>query len=75
MNNLLNISRILILIIVGLSISSCNKQYTCTCKTSISKQDTILDIVETTKLGSKGFNKTCKDHETSNMNLKECRIY
>ena len=54
--------------------SSCNKQYTCTCKIGISNKDTIVDVVETTKLGSKGFNKTCTNYETSNANLKDCRL-
>ena len=58
----------------ALFMSSCKKQYTCTCKTSNINQDTIVDVVETTKLGSKGFNKTCSNYETSNVHLKDCHL-
>ena len=58
----------------ALFMSSCKKQYTCTCKTSNINQDTIVDVVETTKLGSKGFNKTCSNYETSNVRLKDCHL-
>jgi hypothetical protein len=53
---------------------SCTKEYTCVCKTVVSKQDTILQTVKTSKLGSKGFKETCINHETSNPNLKECHL-
>ncbi len=74
MNKILNLSRLVIVVMVTLFISSCNKQYSCTCKTISSNKDTILDVVETTKLGSKGFKATCTNHETSNAQLKDCHI-
>jgi hypothetical protein len=74
MNKLVNFSRIVFIAVLTLFMSSCNKQYTCICKTVISNQDTVVDVVQTTKLGSKGFNKTCTSYETSNAHLKECRL-
>lgn len=64
----------LIFIITTLLFSSCDKRYSCVCKTIISNQDTIVEAVETTKLGSKGFKTTCTNHEVSNSNLKDCHI-
>jgi hypothetical protein len=37
-------------------------------------KDTLVDQVKTTKLGSKGYKKTCTDHESENPDLKECHL-
>lgn len=53
---------------------SCEKTYTCICISKYSNQDTIVDQVKTTNLGSKGFGKTCTGYEASNPNLKSCSL-
>jgi len=53
-------------------IISCQKEYTCVC-TSVSTGDRyIVEKVKTTKLGKKGFEKTCFSNETSS--LKDCHV-
>lgn len=59
---------------IVMSLFSCTKEYTCVCKTVISNQDTILQTVKTTKLGSKGFKETCANYEKSKINLKQCYV-
>lgn len=64
-----------ILIIGFISIiSSCDKKYTCTC-TSISQNLKIpIESIKTTKLGSKGYAKTCLKHQDNTTDLKDCHL-
>lgn len=59
-------------LIIIFFISSCQKQYSCFCRIVRTDKDTVLDIVKTTKLGSKGFYKTCINYEKKNM--KDCHL-
>ncbi len=54
--------------------SSCDKKYTCTC-TSISQNLKIpIESIKTTKLGSKGYAKTCLQHQENSSDLKDCHL-
>ncbi len=54
--------------------SSCDKTYTCTC-TSISQNLRIpIESIKTTKLGSKGYAKTCLKHQENSSDLKDCHL-
>ncbi len=51
--------------------ASCEKEYMCVCKDLHSGEITVGDKVKTTKLGKKGFEKSCKDNSTEH---KECVV-
>ena len=53
----------LLSVFVVLLFISCEKKYTCVCTSNWSNQDTIVDQIKTTKLGSKGYKKTCAEKE------------
>lgn len=54
--------------------SACDKKYTCTC-TSISKNLKMpIESIKTTKLGSKGYAKTCLKHQDNSSDLKDCHL-
>ncbi len=59
---------------IVLALFSCQKEYSCVCKSITKRQDTVIDKVKTTKLGSKGYKKTCKDHELQSPDLKDCHL-
>lgn len=63
--------QMLSILIVTLFIS-CQKDYKCVCKSAYSNQDSIVGHVKTTKLGSKGYKKTCSSHEKAT--LSNCRL-
>jgi hypothetical protein len=69
-----NFKPVLLLIVTPFFIIASSKQYACTCHSVITNQDTIIEVIKTTKLGSKGFSKTCIDHKKTNTNLKACRL-
>ena len=63
-------------IIIGFIIltSACGKKYTCTC-TSISRNLKMpIESIKTTKLGSKGYAKTCLQHQENSIDLKDCHL-
>ena len=47
---------------------SCEKEYLCVCKDLHSGEITEGDKVKTTKLGKKGFEKSCKSNSTEHKN-------
>ena len=54
--------------------SSCDKKYTCIC-TSISKNLKMpIESIKTTKLGSKGYAKTCLQHQENFVDLTDCHL-
>jgi hypothetical protein len=64
--------RYLAIILIVLSFISCQKDYKCICYSSYNNQDTIVDQIKTTKLGSKGYKKTCINKE--NAYSYNCRL-
>ena len=66
--------RAISLLLICIALLSCQKNYTCVCISSISQQDTIVDGVKTTKLGSKGYSRTCSDYEAKKSTLKNCHL-
>jgi hypothetical protein len=64
--------RFLVVFISILTFTSCEKNYVCVCHSVNSKQDTMVDQIKTTKLGSKGYYKTCSGKE--NTSLNNCRV-
>ena len=60
------------LLYVSLFLLSCEKNYVCVCTSAKTSQDTIVDHIKTTKLGSKGYKKTCSKKE--NNDRSNCRI-
>lgn len=53
---------------------SCQKEYTCVCTNASTGEKIYRDKVKTTKLGKKGFEKSCKSNNDTIMNLKDCRV-
>jgi hypothetical protein len=51
---------------------SCNKQYVCVCSVLKSGNNTNVDSVKTTKLGSKGYDKTCQSYNSDS--LTNCHL-
>jgi|GEM_PF-3562788 hypothetical protein len=51
---------------------SCNKQYVCVCSVVKSGHNTNVDSVKTTKLGSKGYGKTCQSYNSDS--LTNCHL-
>ena len=62
----------LTIFLIAFTITSCDKKYVCVCTSQYNQQDTIVDQVKTTKLGSKGYKKTCINKE--NAYLSNCRL-
>ncbi len=54
-----------IIVLCVLILQSCQKDYTCVCTSVKTKQDTIVDHIKTTRLGSKGYQKTCSKKENT----------
>jgi hypothetical protein len=67
------LNKILKFIVVFIFIS-CEKRYSCVCHSNITKSDTLIDNVKTTKLGSKGYKDTCIKNEAYNSNLTNCHL-
>lgn len=63
-----------ILLILGFSLISCEKEYTCVCTNTISNQKEPQEKVKTTKLGRKGFEESCLAKNSNGNNLKDCHI-
>lgn len=63
-----------ILIIFSFLLISCEKEYVCVCNNTISGEKEYKDRVKTTKLGKKGFESTCKNNESSNIELTDCHV-
>jgi len=60
-----------LLILVLLTLASCQKEYTCVCTDTRNGEKISIDKVKTTKLGKKGFEDSCKSNSTD---LQECYI-
>ncbi|MBC7696590.1 MAG: hypothetical protein H7141_14230 [Burkholderiales bacterium] len=54
--------------------SSCQKEYDCVCTNVSTGEKIYRDKVKTTKLGKKGFEKSCKSNNDTIRELKDCRI-
>jgi hypothetical protein len=55
--------------------SSCEKEYTCVCTSKINGDRCPGDKVKTTKLGRKGFEKSCKaTNDNVDSDLKDCHV-
>jgi len=68
------IQKIAVIVLILQYCISCDKGYDCVCYSSIQQSDTIMDHVVTTKLGVKGWTKTCQDYPNSNKHLSNCRV-
>ncbi len=64
--------RMLISSLVLWLLTSCAKEYTCSCASLKTSKDTLLESVKTTKLGLKGFEETCKNKESDT--LLNCKV-
>lgn len=64
--------RYLVIVLIVISFASCERNYECVCTTVKGRQDTVVDHIKTTRLGSKGYKKTCANNE--NKYLTECRL-
>lgn len=66
---------IFILCISSLFITwSCQKEYVCVCTNVTTGEKVKGDKVKTTKLGKKGFEKSCKSNNDTIRELKDCRV-
>lgn len=65
---------IMVLSLCALLLAACDRNYKCVCMSVSKGKDTLVDQVKTTKLGSKGYKKTCTDHEGENADLHECHL-
>ena len=61
-----------VFLLSALILMSCEKDYSCVCTLKFKGKDTLIDHIKTTKLGSKGYRKTCSDKE--NTTLMNCRL-
>ena len=55
-------------------IYSCEKKYDCVCKSKVNNTDVIMQSVKTTKLGSKGFKRTCLEYEQASTKWEGCYL-
>jgi hypothetical protein len=54
---------------------SCEKEYTCVCTNRTTGEKSPGDKVKTTKLGKKGFEKSCKsNNDVFESDLKDCHV-
>lgn len=58
----------------ALLLSACDRNYKCVCMSAAKGKDTLVDQVKTTRLGSKGYKKTCTDYESKNADLHDCHL-
>jgi len=61
-------------LILCFSFVSCEKKYTCVCTKINSNEQVPEESVKTTKLGKKGFEKSCKAKSSESNNLRDCHI-
>ena len=59
------------LLVITFVMSSCQKDYVCVCTNLSTGEKSYGDRVKTTKLGKKGFEKSCKSKSTAH---KECFV-
>ncbi len=59
---------------LGFVLASCQKDYKCICTTAVSKKDTLMEQVKTTKIGSKGFKDTCVKKGEDSLKVKDCHL-
>ncbi len=64
----------LVALCLGLSFISCEKQYTCVCTKVSNNQEEPVETVKTTKLGRKGFQKSCEAKSSEGNGFKDCHI-
>ncbi len=74
LTNWIQLATRLILICLLLFNSSCKKEYNCVCTNVLTNTQSVIESVKTTKLGSKGFKESCTKKETTNTNLKNCKV-
>lgn len=54
-------------------LSSCDKNYNCVCYTNDNKV-VLKDAVKTTRLGSKGFKRTCENYSVKDTLIHNCHL-
>lgn len=64
----------MLLIITIFTACSCQRDYNCVCTKVPSQQDTIVDHIKTTRLGSNGYVKTCRAFEERDARLTQCTV-
>lgn len=65
---------VMALCLCTLLLAACDRNYKCVCMSGAKGKDTLVDQVKTTKLGSKGYKKTCADYEAKNPDLYDCHL-
>jgi len=53
---------------------SCQRDYACVCTSVSHDKDTLVDQIKTTKLGSKGYKKTCANYVNRNPDVTNCYV-
>jgi hypothetical protein len=60
--------------LVLICLSSCEKEYHCVCTSNVDGTLQTIDHIKTTKLGSKGYAKSCKEKEKNQTKFMDCHL-